>query len=446
MGELSVNNPRIPFLELTFGDERIPLQLVDHVPSVTGRRALLEEMVYTETTLGGGNMLEATLFDPDYDRLEELFIRFMNKVTYRFGWRGIEGRESLEREGWVWQLQPTIIPMQGSRLKVKMLDRPFANLLQQNVTKPFVEIPISQMVGELASDNGITDTDITRTKGNHTLRIVNENPYKFIKDTLLPRAITTDNRSNFNFCFVSSRLVFGPPDSHIRIHRRYIYGRDRLSDLISFAPSFDNAYAIMLGGGNQKSRATDPLTKKSIDTVQTDSTNVREPKQAPKAINADPNQGGSVLARLRAPGRQNINRIYTVPFNTPEEVEAWSKYKRSRAEQMRFSADAEVVGDPNIHPLDYVQILVIKTGDIRALNFDRDVHRTSSGTYRVQAVTHTVNTGGYTTSMSLFRENSFLGTFDVQGFVRAALESFTLLPGVGEKVRKLAKFIGPLVP
>ncbi len=440
MGEL-FNNPRIPFLELTFGDEAIPFQLMDHVPSVTGRRALLEEAVYTETTMGGGNILEMTLFDPDYDRLEELFIRFMNKVKFRFGWRGVPGRESQEREGWVWQLQPEILPMQGTRLRVKLLDRPFAQLLQQCISKGFTQKKVSEMVATIARENSILDTIITPTLGNFDRRVGNMSPYKFIKTALLPLAKTKDGRSNFNFHFKGPRLIFSPPEPNVRVIRRYLYGRDQFGDLISFLPNFENAYAIMLGGGNQKARGVDPLTKRPIETTQTDATNVREPKLATKAIEPDPAQGGSTLARIRAPKGQHINRIYHVPFNTIEEVEAWSKYKRARAEQMRFTADAEVVGDPNIHPMDYVEVLVVKTADIRALDFDRDVHRNASGSYRVQAVTHTINAGGYTTSMSLFRENSFLGTLDIQGFVNTVLASAKILLGGGDTITKASKLI-----
>jgi len=441
MGEVNTENPRIPFLELGFGSEVIPLQLVDHVPSATGRRALLEEAVYTETSLGGGNLMEMTLFDPDYDRLEELFIRFMSKVKFRFGWRGITGRESQEREGWVWKLQPEILPMQGTRLRVTMLDRPFARLLQQNVTKPFVEQTISSMVGEIARLNKIVDTTITPTLGNFTLRIINSNPYKFIKGELLTKAVTRDGRKGFNLFFIGPRMLFVPNPADVKVIRRYIYGRDRLTDLIRFSPNFENAYAIMLGGGNTKTRAVDPLTKKPIETVQTDANNTRQPKTATKAIDPDPNQGESTLAKSQAPGGQHINRIYQVPFNTQEEIEAWAGYKRARAEQMRFTADAEVVGDPNIHPNDYVEVLVVKTADIRALNFDRDVHRSSSGTYRVHAVTHTINSAGYTTSMSLHRENSFLGTLNVQGFVREAISARLLVGGQIELVTRVASLI-----
>lgn len=441
MGE-KFNNPRIPFLELSFGGKNpIPLQLIDHVRPATGQRAMLEEAIFTETVLGGGNLLEITLFDPDYDRVEDLLIQHASKVNFRFGWRGINGRESQERTGFLWHLQSEIIPMQGARIKVKIQDEGFNKLLQQGVSTPFTNIPVSQMVAELAKVNSITDTAIVPTEGNFTRTMVNTNPAKFISTVLLPLARTT-KRSNFQFFFIGPRLIFSPPDPNILVRRRYIYGRDRFTDLISFIPDFGNAYATILGGGNIKVRGFDPITKKGMQSVQTDATNTREPKLGDKAIDSRPTQGDSTLARIRSPGGQHINRIYHVPFNTIKEVEAWAKYKRAKAELMRFSADAEVVGDPNIHPNDYVQVLVIKTADIRALDFDRDIHRGSSGTYRVQAVTHTINAGGYTTSMSMFRENSFLGTITVPQFIKTTLAAFEILTGSkGDTITKLSKAI-----
>lgn len=437
MGEL-FNNPRIPFLELRFGDLGIPLQLIDHVRPSTGQQAMLEEAIYTETALGGGNLLEVTLFDPDYDRVEDLLIQHMSKIKFRFGWRSIPGRQSLEHTGFLWHLRTEILPMQGARVRVKLQDRGFNNLLQQGVTKAFTEKTISAMVAELADLNGIKDKVITPTAGNFTRRMSNTNPYKFITNDLLPMARTLGGRSNFQFFFIGPRLIFSPPDPNIQVRRQYLYGRDRFTDIISFIPDFGNAYATLLGGGNIKVRGFDPITKQGTESVQTDAENLIEPKLASKAVDVRPTQGDSTLARLLLPKKQHINRVYHVPFNTQKEVEDWAKYKRARAEQMRFTADAEVIGDPNLHPNDYIQILVVKTADIRALNFDRDLHRGVSGTYRVQAVTHTINAGGYTTSLSLFRENSFIGPIPVARELPAIL----FRDEIRETITKEADLIG----
>ncbi len=90
-----------------------------------------------------------------------------------------------------------------------------------------------------------------------------------------------------------------------------------------------------------------------------------------------------------------MKRIITTPHMVEENVRRFVEDRLYRAREVLVSADLVVMGDPNIFPLDYVEMRVVRT--------DGKLHYTS-GLYQIVQVDHTISSGTFDTKVSLARD------------------------------------------
>jgi hypothetical protein len=430
------DGPVIPFVDVFIGPFASPLPLVDRAGAVAPTilanhdesiNALVSEtlflvsMTYTQTvTGGGGNDLTLTILDPTWEQLENLLFTFRDDFSVQFGWRSPQGVISTPRiplliTDWEIDLQPfrgaeiTIIAMDRSVLLTQHVMEtthfPPAMLISTAIEQTVLEggringkftiLPSGSAGGPVEASRNVLGNDHNRPgDGNRT-------PMAYLRHLMgIYRSATTSSKNQLVFIVeadptrVNTTIMrFIPWELRSTIQRTYVFGRDRLGEMLSFSPKYSGIFVASRGGRRLEGLAVDGRAKSGV------------------AWGSDPSEDLLEAALTDYPTEPHrVSRVYTLPWTDPDDMEAFIQARRSAADLV-YDADAAIMGDPYIQPLDQIQINVLSgSGDPGSRTSPIDKLHVTSGVYTIYGVVHTVAPGSFRTTLSLQRRASSAGT------------------------------------
>lgn len=457
--------PGMPFVELTLN--------VDGQPVVITMDNYIQSMRHTLQAHGVIGVAELSLFDEDFDRIEDYLIRSKWTGTIRYGWRvdpnattqlpdGVFGPAGpLQRDDdiqtplrsfYLLKYQPQFEP-NGVRLQLTLADRPVLDIgathsrtfpgyqttsidpvivaLSQAVNRrPY---RISDIVELIMREDGYTKFDIAPTalftgdpteggatedgaKNECELRQFSTNWY-FITNVLTPLAKAQDgDAKGYYFGVTNDTVYFKPVLPTVTLKRRYHFGRDLAGTMRSWDPQINGTMMLVRGGFNLSVQSYDPregiLLHRDIPGNASPQTGQTPPGGA-SGFTSVPGQPESrdtldwlIAMNPNLIGAMNfddlakkVGRVSVVPWTSRTKVEEWAKDKFARARGCIVTANAEVLGDPNLFPLDLIEVYAYKR--------QGDLHY-SSGSYIIESLVNEISNGLFTTRVTAIA-NSLTG-------------------------------------
>ena len=345
----------------------------------------------TERALGSFHCF-ITLFDPDYEELEELFLQAGSDRFLRIRWNwaelGLSAANVPTITGFIVKYTPTF-EVNGVVLTLEVLSGNLKDAMIDRRTRSFpAQTLISNMVQRIADDRGWSAfIEPTVQQWPEPINSSGESDLKFIAHMLRPKAVNTNGESGY-LCYFDCEDNFHfhtpsfPAAGAIRT-KEYIFARDNAGEVVSFEPTDASFFAAQLGAGKSLFRASNSQAA------------------APTAVEASV-EGGVLNQGTRLDPDassipdygEGIMSVHDFQARHDEELEAAT---RSRYDDMRkffYPARMVVLGTHDVRTLDFVNVQYIKAnGQPHYL----------SGQFRVMEVIHQVDQGGWKTSLDLAR-------------------------------------------
>jgi len=397
----TVRNPGMVFVDLMVGNGAQPDNVSYQQVPIMGE--FLEQ--FTQRRLShDASIAEFTLFDPTFDNLETLILASNEGdqplIAYEFGWIDSEtgsrrssgliyGRVSWYKPQWTFQgmrLQFEVVEFAESNLHDRVRDRDFGVGAERegSESKPQMlpGLRISDIVETLASEMNLTvDRDsVVKTRNFVHVRQNNMTNMAFIKQVLAPLAIAEDGTKNFGVRIEGRQLVFAPAPY---LHRKtYYFGKDLNGEMLAFNAEIDKGQVFWGAWGKIKGVAFSPFKKELYkvsvglgDPSIVDKNNV---SLSPSTFDgATPTEGAGLL--------------YSFPFMLNSQLKAAIENKHRELITRCFVANAIVIGEPFLRPLDTITIYLV--GPSRASYI--------SGNYLVIKIEHKISNGQYFTELGL---------------------------------------------
>lgn len=395
---------RIPFVELYIGNRRLPLL---DASGAGGDGLLLQKFTYTiSNKVAMGNALEITIIDPQWQNLENLIIanittrgqRTAPQFSFRFGWRGIddvEGRLPIAMQ--IIDYGLVFNSFGGTYITIFAMDQGFQLSVSPSTRGFDANEPISSVIEQVIEEiPGLVANvePILYPVGEQNCRIENRTRMQYIMD-LLDIARGTDSRNNF--VVTSTVLPSGVTQVNVtqnkerdEISKRYIFGRERVGEMIQFAPKYQGIIMSRLGADRAEAIGYDPVKKTYVKAT---SDKTEDKSTAPKDITDVP------LTPFQ---------IWEVPYKNLGDVEAYVRGRRETANFAGWPAEATIYGDTSLLPQQQVQVLVLM-GNPRNEEIQVKHYHNTSGVYLVQGVIHTIYEGVFRTGLEMIRHRGYLG-------------------------------------
>lgn len=389
-------SPGIPYFRMWIGDEGKPLDIIPNY---------LHSMHLKDLGAGSG-ILSLTLFDPEWDFLEELIVPYNKTIRYQFGWSlGEKKQISGIKKGGVIGYMP-VFNYQGNMLTIRiqgneeLRDSHVFNRAWPPAKKASIpgggtiggdvkEIRISDIVKFIAAEmklDATLETDIEETEIiKQSVLQDNKTNFNFIKNKLVPLAVSAKTkRTDYIFNIYDNRMVFRTVNYDNQLARRYHFARDQEGQMLQFSPHV-RAKAI-IGGQVDKQKAVswDPINKSLITfTAGYESEKdkrVKLGKRIPKPPDLKKGAAG---------------RVYICPYEVSGLTESFIRSRFTEKARLSVTAEATVVGDPTLARFDVVDVVVRKN--------DGRVHYTS-GNYFIINLHHIMDAGTFVTKLDLVRD------------------------------------------
>ena len=371
---------------------------------VTGQQQVVQvaahefiQSISVELVSEGTWTASIVLFDKDGDFIENLFLAAADdrKILFRWGWDDGSGIEKNPLyQGRIVKYTPDFLA-DGVIFTLELIPETVVIAALDKKTRSCSEVEkVSDILRNIATERGwITTRDgkstIEESDGpvGIPLSQKNESDFKFIIEQLLPRAINVAKQAFFFFVDALGIVHFHCAEFQNQfVAAEYIFARNAMGDVIRFAPTEASLFSVLLGGGNAQFT--------SINSVEGAKLNITTDRKkafpgGTEQINPDETHftdlGGKVMARVQLMAR------------TPEELTKLAARQYDILKKRQFKAELEVRGTHAVAVLDYVKVRYVKAnGDDHYL----------SGLFRVQSLRHEVTTGGWVTSMVLFRSGT----------------------------------------
>ena len=342
------------------------------------------------------------MFDEEWDVLETFLSRVGNVAPIQFRF-GFEDHFSQDLEMKMLNYVPTFTQA-GVVITLNMLNKSIAANLRA-ITQAYAPVEglyprISDIVEEIAKRNK-WEYLIEPTKVRSGEAIIQNNvpDTHFMTQELQKLAVNEKGQSGYRvFLDRNNVLHFHTPDfvAHNKreVYRTYNFARDIDGEVLEFAPEDKTVMMATVGGYDANFECADQRKKRPV---------VIEGRAKDKA--KDNIIGGGKIWPVH--DGKEFNRWITRPFKSPEELEAYAKYRQTWFAQMTFDATLRILGDPHIRPMDYVVVNVLKKNG--------EPHKRWSGKYRVNELEHEITSGSFTTTCSLTRQTGGMGTVSVFG-------------------------------
>jgi phage protein D len=334
-----------------------------------------------------------TLFDFEGDYLESLFLAegVSRRVLLRWGYD--DGRAITQHPQFVMELTkytPTFTP-EGVELQLNMTSVQSVRQVRDKQSRSWkAGETATSIFREIATErewrlvDGFGRNTVEESDGFlPEISQAGESDMNFIRKILLPKAVNVGKRS-FKFKIDKDGTAHFHSDTFLnRVAVIYNFARSAMGDVISFAPTDDSLFNSLRGSGNAVYVAVDSAEGVKTEIETTDTGGIPE---AEKVIHPDSayitDHPGARKARL------------SITAVTPEELLHKAAQQVDRLREQDFKADLTVKGTHAPQAMDYVTVNYYK--------HDGHLHYLS-GTFLVQSITHTVDSSGWQTQMTLLR-------------------------------------------
>lgn len=260
--------------------------------------------------------------------------------------------------------------------------------------KYFYNMPVSQMVSELADSNNL-NTDITQTSDKFTIPQGDLSDASFIRQVCLPRAYINGKFDYFFYIENGDTVVFKPIDYGNKYSKQINFSANlnnaansdniSIAQLQSLTLNFDRAKTVFRGAGNVNYRSYDTKTK-NLYNFATNDNSVNYNKLAPK------NPNFTATSRCFY---SDAPFDYASPNNSQVNNTASSIWSRDAYKTFVMPIILNP-GDCNITPGMILTVAVTKSNGQKHL---------SSGDYIVYSTTNTFHDGLFMTELQLIRRN-----------------------------------------
>lgn len=292
-----------------------------------------KKMIILDRSSTGVSYAYFRFFDDQWTILEDLFTSAKEDISFRYGWD--EGAMS----NWkrmvmaVYDLEYTL---DGSILNLWLIDNSL--LSTGGLSRSFGTVKISDIVQQIAEESGF-DFVIEPTKGEYSFRQNNIDSMLFIKNWLLPRAISKKTgRGDYRLYIKNGKeLHFHTPDYNKVIYKTYKIFNEGDHAVSSFRFRL-NLNSIFGSGVNRELyvQGYDPINKTMLDSIVTDAETpekVRLGRKIPTQLTSG--EGGTFIG---------------VPFKTQAEVEEMAKQLWYTTDLNQVTAKMKMLCDPGLEP------------------------------------------------------------------------------------------------
>jgi hypothetical protein len=310
-----------PILEFIIGDEPVAI-----FPKY------FKKMVILERSTTGNQFAFFRFFDDQWVMLENLFIKSKEDIKFRYGY----DKSTMSK----WKHMLIAIydqeyTLDGSWLNLWLVDQTL--LCTGALSRSFGTIRISEIVQQIAIESGM-DYVIEPTKGQYSFRQNNISSVIFIRDWLLPRALSeATGRGDYRFYVKNGReLHFHSPDYSKVVYKTYkifnegdhtvLKFRYRLNLNKQFGPGINRELYV---------QGYDPINKKTLDTVLTNESTPEKVRLGKKMPSHLFKEGGKFIG---------------VPFKTQEQVDEIARQIWYENDMDQVNAKMTMICDPGLEP------------------------------------------------------------------------------------------------
>lgn len=379
----SVSSSAAPIveIELLSGGQSISLTPHNHFQSLQ----------LTERALGSFHGF-ITLFDPEYEVLEDIFLqaggdRFM-RIRWSWDELGLNAANVPTITGFIVKYTPVFEP-HGVVLTAEILSGNLKDSMLDRRTRSFpAQTLISAMVQSIADERRWTAfIEPTTQQWPEPINSHGESDPKFIARTLRQKALNAAGEGGYMCYFdCEDRFHFHTPgfpaDGSVRV-KEYVVARDNSGEVVSFEPTDASFFAATLGAGKTLFRASS-----SVDGAATAKEGDPEVGVADAGVRLDPtaeavpDYGDGVMSVHDFHARHDVELV----------TAAQARYDDMR--KFVYPARLTVLGTHDVRTLDFVDVQYIKA--------DGQPHYLS-GQFRVMEVIHQVDMSGWKTILDLAR-------------------------------------------
>lgn len=356
---------------------------------------------------------QIVLFDQDGDFIENLVLLAgrSRRILFRWGWD--DGR-SLEDypmyEGAITSYTPDFTP-EGVTLTLDIVSSTVIEQVLSKRTRSFKEGKLcSDIVREIADDKrnkwihtiGGADTiETTDTKLAKPISSKDESDLKFLRDKVVKEAVNKDQKAihfffdRDNVLHFHSEFFIIKQDQNKKFAATYRFARDAMGEVLSFRPTDTSIFKSLLGGANADFDAIDSLAGNRLLIKSTQTGGL------PNSRN-EVGRDAAFQTPLFGETQSKINLI----ARDPRELERIAAHRHSVLRETTYTANLQVLGTHAVRLMSHIIVDYIKR--------DGRSHYLS-GEFRVHTVSHTVDSSGWVTDMTLARSGTRSPT-DVPGF------------------------------
>lgn len=388
-----VKVPDSPYVEVKLGD-----YLMNNAPP----NQKIQSMTYTRKNIDKANRVEFVLVDDNIIELEQKMIDNRDNLVFQYGWgRGnlsdkysctiLDYTTEIYNEARVMTLnvQATTRAVDahlkdgtkeyikdGEPMRIHEIIEDIAEEFDWEVgqlekTAPVIDVESSRKVEDLSDEE-----EVAFERGGISV-------IKFIKNELIPNAMTEDGRAGFNLWFedkVDKPVInFAPVDYSKEKDYEYVIGGQD-SRVQSF--TFQNAGRLMLSMG------ADVLKAEFVDDISHDMKSVEKSNKDVKEFAED---------RIIDDGR---GLAYTnESAGSEDEVEKKLTAIKSKSNQFAYRATMDIRGNPELGLWKTINLIIPLPG-----SKDKLYH--ASGKYKVWKITDTIQEGNFVSNVEMRREST----------------------------------------
>lgn len=368
-------------IELLSGGQTIALTPHNHFQSLQ----------ITERALGSFHGF-VTLFDPEFEALEDVFLQAGSDRFMRIRWSwdelGLNAANVPTITGFIVKYTPVFEPhgvvltaeILSGNLKDSMIDRRVRSFPEQTL--------ISDMVQTIADERGWTAfIEPTVQQWPEPINSSGESDPKFIKTILRKKAKNAAGEGGYVCYFdIEDRFHFHTPgfaaEGPIRV-KTYVVARDNSGEVVSFEPTDASFFAATLGAGKTLFRSSSSVDGAATLAEGDSETGIRDAGvRLDPTAEAVPDYGDGVMSVHDLHARHDVEL----------ETAAQARYDDMR--KFVYPARMVVLGTHDVRTLDFVNVQYIKA--------DGQPHYLS-GQFRVMEVIHQLDMSGWRTVLDLAR-------------------------------------------
>lgn len=292
-----------------------------------------KKMVILERATTGSSYAFFKFFDDRWTMLEDLFLDSKDKVSFRYGWVDSEVSKWKNMVVAVYDLEYTL---DGAILYLWLMDQ--SMLSSGGLSRSFGTVKISEIVQQIAIESNM-EYVIEPTKGEYSFRQNNVYSIDFIKNWLLPRAISEKTgRGDYRFYIKDGKeLHFHTPDYSKVVYKTYKIFNEGDHVVNSFR--FRTNFRTMFGTGANRElhvQGYDPINKTELDSIVTDESTPEKVRLGRRMPVHTTSAGGS--------------KFIGVPFKTQAQVEQMAKQLWYEYDLEQITARMKMLCDPGLEP------------------------------------------------------------------------------------------------